>query len=501
VILAGIYMISPALHSGLQIDEARSANIAAMGPGSIINEVAKDNHPPLYYFLLSLWIKVAGNSEAGLRSLSVVFYSLSVLLSFFLSNYIYKNMGTAFFTSCLFAFSCIALRHAANARMYALMPLLAMLSYYFIIKVFIEGKDSILHISALVAVNIAGTFTHYWFLFVIMGQAVFTLIFYFKKFRANAVVYLSSVLPFLAFWGHVFLWQSKNSSMSFISITGREIPETILDFFAPHTGILALLMGVSLLFGVLAPMAVLKSVKPMKENYIPGIKRFFVEKTNIMLLISFLTVLIVPFLVSVFAVPVYIPGRYTLTTFIPLAILAGGFLYAFSNRAVVFSSLIIYTIFFTGPYFINDFTGTLFTEKEATKDVVRDIRKGDIILFLPVRWITAEYYLSSHPGIPNIERFEFPASDYLAHPCWFNPVVLDDNLTGEIQRDMDKIRQDLGNGDSRLIIYWGISDSMNRFLSDIIRKRFRAKYSIFFKDVPVVTYCTAILDKTKNITK
>jgi mannosyltransferase len=56
----------------LWADEGNSVALARRGFVEIARRTAFDIHPPLYYWLLKIWIAIFGDSEIGLRSLSAV---------------------------------------------------------------------------------------------------------------------------------------------------------------------------------------------------------------------------------------------------------------------------------------------------------------------------------------------------------------------------------------------------------------------------------------------
>ena len=60
-------------------DEGTSVALAQRSLSTIAEQAAQDIHPPLYYFLLHGWIKLAGTSEAAVRSLSALLGVLVVL--------------------------------------------------------------------------------------------------------------------------------------------------------------------------------------------------------------------------------------------------------------------------------------------------------------------------------------------------------------------------------------------------------------------------------------
>ena len=67
-------------------DEGNSARLSERSIPLIIEGTASDIHPPLYYLLLNQWRKLAGDSEFGLRSLSLFAGLLVVPLTFVLGK-------------------------------------------------------------------------------------------------------------------------------------------------------------------------------------------------------------------------------------------------------------------------------------------------------------------------------------------------------------------------------------------------------------------------------
>ena len=74
MLLAGIVFIVVGIERPLFVDEAYSVLIAGRGVSAIVDGLSRDNSFPLYYFLLSFWMRLFGDSEIALRSLSAIFY-------------------------------------------------------------------------------------------------------------------------------------------------------------------------------------------------------------------------------------------------------------------------------------------------------------------------------------------------------------------------------------------------------------------------------------------
>src|SRR2546430_14921027 len=61
------------VRSDLWLDEALSVNIARLPLADIAGALRHDGAPPLYYFLLHLWMQVFGTGDVAVRALSGVF--------------------------------------------------------------------------------------------------------------------------------------------------------------------------------------------------------------------------------------------------------------------------------------------------------------------------------------------------------------------------------------------------------------------------------------------
>ncbi len=488
VISAGIYSVFPGMNACMSIDEARSADIAAMNLTGIINEVAKDNHPPLYYLLLALWMKMFGNSESVLRALSVLFYIAGVFSIYYLSNYIYKNKITGLFVAALFALSSIALRHSISVRMYSLLPAVIALSYFLFIKIFINSENTLKNISAIIAINIAGSFIHYWYLFVILGQIVFAMIFCSKRIKEIIAVLFLSLLPLFLTWGHVFAVQATNGSMNFIRMKGDEIQRTLFDFFAPNANIFMQLLIISLIAGLLKRLIESKSIMIVKNEYLSGMASFFNNKINLFLFTSSVVMLLAPFIFSILFVPVYLPGRYTITTFIPFIIIFGGFFHKFSEKKLIWLSLFAYFIVFTAPVFLFDTQVSPYSERIKTKRVLQDINDGDVVFYLPLNWVTADYYFMRLKNTKNIVKTGFPSENYINHPCWSNDVKLSSNELMELKVKCAELKKLLKTRQNKIIVYWGNAPEINAQVLKEFEINFKVKYSMKQSNRPELTY-------------
>jgi mannosyltransferase len=110
-------------------DEGNSVALAQAGLGEIAARTALDIHPPLYYWLLHIWMRVFGGSEIAIRSLSAVAGVLLVAVVYVLGARLFTTrvgLLAAFIT----AVSPFQVYYAQEARMYTLLALLGALTVW-----------------------------------------------------------------------------------------------------------------------------------------------------------------------------------------------------------------------------------------------------------------------------------------------------------------------------------------------------------------------------------
>lgn len=118
-ILIVLYTILCALNisSSIWFDESYSAYLIRGNFAEIWSMTSIDVHPPLFYFLLKIWSLVAGTSVVALRSMSVFFGIVSIVLLFRLL-YRHFNLTVAIIGSFFFTLSPMFIRYGQEMRMY-----------------------------------------------------------------------------------------------------------------------------------------------------------------------------------------------------------------------------------------------------------------------------------------------------------------------------------------------------------------------------------------------
>jgi len=117
--VACLVYVTGIAHESIWFDEAFSYKVASHSLGEILGLVTADNHPPLYYLLLSIVVSLFGNSVWALRLLSVLGAIGLVSLGAGPVRRIFGNR-TAFIYAGVVLFTPVVLIYAHEARMYSL---------------------------------------------------------------------------------------------------------------------------------------------------------------------------------------------------------------------------------------------------------------------------------------------------------------------------------------------------------------------------------------------
>jgi hypothetical protein len=183
--------------SELWLDEALSVNIASLAPGDLVDALARDGHPPLYYFLLHGWIEVFGDGTAAVRALSAVF-GVACLPLVWIAGRRLGGRDTAAAALVVVATSPFAVRYATEARMYSLVMLLV-LAGWLAVRAALERPDA-WRLLAVALLAGALALTHYWS-FYLLAATGFGLLLAWRRGRAPA----GRVLAALVAGGVLFL--------------------------------------------------------------------------------------------------------------------------------------------------------------------------------------------------------------------------------------------------------------------------------------------------------
>lgn len=160
----------------LWYDEAVTAQVASQGISELTRWTADDIQPPLYYYAVAGWTRLAGRSEWALRFPSVFFGVLTVALLWAAAR---RLFGKVEFGRC--AAGCVALLsavyplyvyYAQEARMYTLLTFLGVLAGYALLRATVDEGRRTKDEDPLASFVVRRSSARWWLLFVFAAAAM-----------------------------------------------------------------------------------------------------------------------------------------------------------------------------------------------------------------------------------------------------------------------------------------------------------------------------------------
>jgi mannosyltransferase len=150
--------------SGLWLDEALTIDVARLPLHDLPNALKHDGAPPLYYVLLHIWIRIFGQSNDAVRSLSGVFAVLTLPVGW-LCGRRFGGRAVGWTTLVLLASAPFAVYYATEARMYALVILLTGLGFLALQRALEAPRPG--NLIAVAVVTGALLYAQYWSLYLV----------------------------------------------------------------------------------------------------------------------------------------------------------------------------------------------------------------------------------------------------------------------------------------------------------------------------------------------
>jgi len=155
--------------SSLWFDEATSVEIARLEWRSLLDWVIREElNMSFYHALLHVWISVVGDSEAAVRSLSIVTGMAALPVLYVLGKRLFgPRVGVV--ASLLLAPNVVFVEFAREARGYALLVLLVTASSYLLVRSLDENRWLLW--AAFILISAAAVYTHFFAALVVLAQA------------------------------------------------------------------------------------------------------------------------------------------------------------------------------------------------------------------------------------------------------------------------------------------------------------------------------------------
>jgi len=410
------------LGRSLWLDEANSVFIANGSPKHIIDSLSRDISPPLYYFVLSGWIRLFGDSEIALRLPSVLFYLAGVCAMWYLGRMLLGAAGAGV-VSFIYAVNPIVGRQAQNARMYTMLALIVALSMIvFVILIRdkarrVPGWFALFGLIAFLGLN-----THYWFAFVLVAYACW-LIFSWRSWsvRQLGLLGIFIVVPFLVIDLPLFLHQNQLPAALW---TPRPKIGALIRVIGANFGFSKAHIVGAIVGAIALSSPILWSVLRRRYNWQPPVlhSAFFAG-------FLYTVAIAVPFLVSMRR-PIFFPGRYDIIAVPFFALFAASLLLCLPlTPRILFQFLLAGScaVYFVQSVRDAQTTGELATldpvplaDRAAANAICEESAPGDFVIYTGLSRAAVSYYLQRFHCTGKLKQVSFPA-EFEHHLGWQDP--------------------------------------------------------------------------------
>src|SRR3989344_911860 len=204
ITILGLVMRLILANQSFWLDEGASLMFAKLPVNQLFEAIKTDFHPPIFYGLLHYWLPLAGKSEWLIRLPFILLATLTIPALYLLAKEIFGSKSPVPILASLFlALNPLHIYYSQELRMYSLVTLLVVLSWYFLLrrKYLLTGL-----------LSFVGFFTFYGAIFNIISQTVYLLL---TKEKNKPKTFVFLVLPALigfACWWPVFSVQLSNGN-------------------------------------------------------------------------------------------------------------------------------------------------------------------------------------------------------------------------------------------------------------------------------------------------
>ncbi len=388
----------------IRLDESQSIWQTSHSPVRIIEIIAQDVHVPLYHLVLHFWEFFFGTNIVVVRLLSLLFFLISIPLFYNLAK-LSLSKQARLFAVFLFALSPFMNWYGNEARMYSLFVFLTILNQYFFMRIYkdVDEANPLVWTGYFISFFL-GIFTHYFFLFYIVVQAVFYLS-YRNIFPKHSFFKFASICLVGGLLLSPWVWYVRK-----LGIAGRVGPL----LFSPSS-ISVFNTFSQFLFGFqndhinstllsLWPIAVLLVFLALRQN-----KK--VPLDSIYYFLSFVLPIMLVFLISVFIRPIYLT-RYLVFTLPSFYLFLSWVISNYSPKISHFlKAFLVFSMLFTLIIEAGSATTTVKENyREAVEFLNQNVSSQDLVIvsapftLYPVGY----YYNASAPlrTLPIWDRYE-----------------------------------------------------------------------------------------------
>ena len=491
VILCAVMTIPSLMHGRMfryaWIDEAVSILMSEGSFLELLEALRYDSGPPLFYVLLSLWMKLFGNSEFGTRVLSLLFH-LATVGGVYLVGRTLFDRESGRIAAILYVCSPLAARHAVDTRMYVMVSCWTIFSTLYFARIFLLNSKRPRDVCFYALTLFFGMMTHYWFAFVMMAQFASVLVVCCSSRERSPAIWSparrtvlfrlvlaagTATLLMIILWGRMFLLQWQNDAISWIPRPQFFLTFglSIMDFvrYGTVATIAYAVMGLAIVLGLCG-----KGVATCVDRLAGG----FRDQRVLCLLALIIVALAVPLGISQFK-PIYWIGRQSIVGLAPFAVLLGGIFARCGVRVPVLLGCLILCVGFCVVHASPQMEYEGCRDRDAALAVQKRSEPHDVLLFPGLSRGTVEYNLLQVGARDRFQIVSFPENMAL-HRGWMDVKALQNHpqeALREAMRVVGRITERLQSG-QQVFLFNSRRQTMCVVLGQLLEKEFRVSDTI-----------------------
>ncbi len=144
----------------LMFDELVSLAIVGKPLGELGTYLKLEMHPVVHFYYLHFWVKLWGGTGAAIRLSSLVISFFCLPGIYFLGKEMFNSRRAGLVASFLFSFSAYFIFYSVMGRMYVLLALFTILSFYFFLKILKKSRPGFKLHSAYTLTTLIAYHTH-----------------------------------------------------------------------------------------------------------------------------------------------------------------------------------------------------------------------------------------------------------------------------------------------------------------------------------------------------
>ncbi len=423
----------------LWIDEANGALMSQESLPELFARLKLDSSPPLYYLILNVWMRIAGDGESALRLVSVV-AGLALVAGVFIVGRRLFSLETGAIAAALVATSPIQVLYSQQARMYALLSVLALLSVYWLWRAIADNKRRFVVGYGLA--TLAALYVHNYGLYLLPAHAAVLLWSgALRKKPGTWLICLACIvigylpwLPtllaqlqnqahyswFLPYWHDYGVWGSLWRTLESFAPGGPQPPYVALQGWREWGQV------VTVVFAAIAGLGMLRVIRRPRPNAPP--------RASIGLLLSFVWIpLIAALAASTLLTPNYVPGRCDQLVFPGFVLLVAAGVAVIRPRALRYLVLVGLLVCSGVGLRQHYHRYPTLSDRALAVEIARQARPGDAVLCTSLTRASLEYYLRRFGATVAIFSYPRDTAEHLGNQ---------DDIA--LLRDPARLREDAG---------------------------------------------------------